>query len=136
MTFPKGNAYKFAYQAHDGQFRRDGKTPYICHPAGVARIVQTFAECTDKHIAVAWLHDTLEDTATSVVDLLAEFPQDVVEAVCCLTNDGKDYGTYIANIVENHLARLVKLADIMHNLSDSPTPKQCEKYAKVLRVLL
>lgn len=52
-------ASSIARKSHDGQFRRNGTTPYITHPEAVARSLE------GEHpnvIAAAWLHDTLEDT--------------------------------------------------------------------------
>jgi (p)ppGpp synthase/HD superfamily hydrolase len=74
-------AEKLARGAHAGQTRRDGVTPYIVHPADVARRVDTDAEK-----AVAWLHDVLEDTATTSIDLHeAGIPANVIVAVKALT---------------------------------------------------
>lgn len=53
------NARTVAERAHRGQFRRDGTTPYLSHPAGVAGILNDEAP---EVIAAAWLHDVLEDT--------------------------------------------------------------------------
>lgn len=50
-----------AAQAHDGQYRKDGTTPYITHPARVAGMVAAFGGGY-REIAAAWLHDLVEDT--------------------------------------------------------------------------
>src|SRR5690606_34958342 len=49
-----------AARAHAGQYRKDGVTPYIVHPARVASLVAHFG---GNHIAIlsAWLHDVFED---------------------------------------------------------------------------
>ena len=49
-----------ATKAHQKQFRKDGKTPYIVHPARVADRVKFFG---GSHIGIiaAWLHDVMED---------------------------------------------------------------------------
>jgi (p)ppGpp synthase/HD superfamily hydrolase len=49
-----------AMSAHEGQFRKDGKTPYITHPARVAGLVASYGSTVNAQIA-AWLHDTVED---------------------------------------------------------------------------
>ena len=60
-------AAQIATDAHRGQFRRDGVTPYISHPEAVAKRV----EGDDLAEAIAWLHDVLEDTAIKVQDLVS-----------------------------------------------------------------
>jgi (p)ppGpp synthase/HD superfamily hydrolase len=47
-----------ATKAHEGQYRRDGVTPYIEHPKAVAARVKG----DEKAEMVAWLHDVIEDT--------------------------------------------------------------------------
>ena len=47
-----------ATKAHEGQYRRDGVTPYIEHPKAVAARVRG----DEKAEMVAWLHDVIEDT--------------------------------------------------------------------------
>lgn len=125
-------AEQIARKAHKGQTRRDGRTPYIVHPADVAARVTT-----DVEKAVAWLHDVLEDTALTADDLLAQHvPQDVVDAVQALTrNKDESYTDFIQRVKPNTLAARVKRADIASNLADAPTEHQREKYAAALAVL-
>ena len=126
-------AEHYARYSHKGQKRRDGKTPYISHPEAVAQMVMN----DDRVKAIAWLHDILEDTEDTEQDLLASgFPVDVVEAVKILTRT-KDvpYEEYLKRIKKNDLARSVKVADMLHNLSDKPTEKQKERYTKGIEFL-
>ena len=58
-------ARKIAHKAHDGQFDKAGN-PYIGHPGRVAAFVEG-----DVATAAAWLHDVLEDTDITVIDLAA-----------------------------------------------------------------
>jgi (p)ppGpp synthase/HD superfamily hydrolase len=127
-------ASSIARKAHDGQFRRDGITPYITHPEAVAQSLD--GEHPDV-IAAAWLHDVLEDTQTSVVHLKnAGIPWQVIDAVELLTrDDGQPYEDYLHWITQDEIARKVKIADIRHNLSDAPTEKQIAKYGKALQYL-
>ena len=123
-------ASQMAYRAHSGQFRRDGVTPYIRHPEDVAKRVGD----DPIAVAVAWLHDVLEDSSFTLKDLLERgIPPEVVDAVYILTHrrDIK-YEDYIAVIARHPIARKVKIADILSNLSDKPTDKQIEKYARAL----
>lgn len=126
-------AKQIATRAHAGQFRRDGVTPYIVHPEAVAaRVIGDTAK------AVAWLHDVLEDTKLTVVDLeQAGFSREITKAVVALTkDDGTDYETYLQGFRRNNLARRVKIADILANLSDQPTETQIVKYVNALRFLI
>ena len=50
---------------HEGQTRADKVTPYIEHPKMVAEFVEKFGG-DDEAIALAWLHDILEESADKV----------------------------------------------------------------------
>ncbi len=127
-------AAAIAKAAHQGQFRRDNTTPYIQHPAAVAKRVaeDPVAE------AIAWLHDVLEDTAMTADELRSQgIPDEVVTRVTMLTkDDGTNYEDYLAVIRKDPIARKVKIADMLANLSDNPSEKQILRYAKGLIVLL
>lgn len=128
------NLYKLAENAHLGQFRFDGKTPYIEHIYAVERRV---AHLGNMYRAVAIGHDLLEDTNVTALDLLnAGVHKDVVDAIVILTKiKGQDYDQYLILVKGNELARRVKIADMLSNLADSPTLKQIRKYAKGLLFL-
>lgn len=128
-------AEQIATRAHAGQFRRDGVTPYIAHPAAVAR---RLSGEPDDVIAAAWLHDVLEDTRLTATALRESgIPEQVVRAVELLTRQrGRSYGSYIEAVRGDEIARKVKIADMLHNLSDSPTERQIAKYSRGLRELL
>ena len=130
-----------ATKAHEGQCRRDGVTPYIEHPKAVAAIVGG----DEKAEMVAWLHDVIEDTAKKDKDKRKVrnslkkkgVPSDVIEAVDLMTHSkGKSYGKYLEPIKSSPLAKKVKIADMLANLSDSPTKKQIKKYSRGLLFLL
>jgi (p)ppGpp synthase/HD superfamily hydrolase len=126
-------AVNIASEAHKNQFRRDGVTPYILHPKLVATLVDGDPEAK----AVAWLHDVLEDTTETETSLLEQgIPETIVDVVVLLTKvDGMDYFEYLKKIKENPLARKVKIADMLANLSDRPTQKQVFKYLAGLQFL-
>lgn len=128
-------ARRIATQAHYGQHRRDGATPYIKHPAAVA---EKLSGESDDVVAAAWLHDVLEDTETKVEDLeTAGIPSAIIEAVQVLTKQRDiGYGEYLRRVKQNEIARKVKIADMLHNLSDAPTEKQVVKYARGLLTLV
>lgn len=126
-------AARIATEAHAGQVRRDGITPYVKHPESVAARVAG----DPRAEAVAWLHDVLEDTSWTASDLRREgLPPEVVDAVVLLTKaDGGDYGAYLHRVRANPLACRVKIADMLANLADRPTDRQIAKYAQGLLVL-
>lgn len=67
-------AANFAAIAHRSQMRKDGSTPYINHPIGVAAILTEQGQITDTDvIAAALLHDTVEDCDVSFADIEAQF---------------------------------------------------------------
>jgi (p)ppGpp synthase/HD superfamily hydrolase len=124
-------AEKLARIAHGGQTRRGGK-PYITHPEAVANSVEP------KYKVVAWLHDVLEDTEFTASDLLLlNFKPDDVHALILLDKTKQsNYDTYLKNIKRNDKARVIKIADIKHNLSDKPKPKTKERYINALNFLI
>jgi len=139
MTLPRHGdfvtrAAELARTAHAGQFRRDGVTPYIRHPEAVAARVagDPVAEAT------AWLHDVLEDTDTTVENLRErQIPEEVIACVLALTNKGDiGYERYLDRIRASPVAKKVKIADMLANLSDHPSDRQIVKYAKGLLVLM
>jgi len=77
-------AWEFARDAHAGRLRKDGATPEIEHPEGVAEIVARRG-FDDEIVAAALLHDVLEDTAATVEGLRNLFPERVVRLVEALT---------------------------------------------------
>lgn len=127
-------AKAIAEKAHEGQKRRDGVTPYIKHPEAVA--ARVYGE-SDYVRAAAWLHDVLEDTSENIESLReAGVPLEVIEAVQVLTKTGEDYGWYLSRVKAHPIARKVKVADMLSNLSDSPTKQQIVRYSGGLLFLL
>lgn len=113
-------AERIAREAHEGQFRWDGVTPYITHPQAVAS--QFEVGYVPEYQVVAWLHDVLEDsdwTAKALWD--AGFPAGVCAAVAALTHmKDEGYDQYIARIADStYMVKVVKMADLRHNLSTS-----------------
>ena len=127
-------AQEIAQRAHNGQFRRDGVTPYAVHPERVAKRLSGDEEAE----AVAWLHDVLEDTDETAETLaLAGVPASVIAAVQILTKTpGVAYTDYLCAVRANPLARKVKIQDMLDNLSDSPSEKQIIKYSRGFLALL
>lgn len=59
--------------------------------------------------------------------------EQVIVAVELLTRENHTaYDEYLKRIAENAIARRVKIADMLTNLSDAPTRRQIRKYASGL----
>ena len=84
-TVERARVFATAAHAAVKQVRKYTFEPYIVHPAEVASIVATVPH-TDEMLAAAWLHDTLEDTGVTIVDIQAEFGNEVAELVGWLTD--------------------------------------------------
>lgn len=70
----------FAAIAHQHQFRKGTKIPYIVHPFEVAQIL-TAAGANDEQICAGLLHDVVEDTDFSIEDIGEHFGQKVAQLV-------------------------------------------------------
>lgn len=128
-------AEEIARKVHEGQKRRDG-SPYIEHPKAVACMVGDNPAYYE--VQVAWLHDVLEDTPLTTKDLSEDgIDLIVIQAVRCLTKEnGEPYEEYLKRVKGNPYAKMVKIADMLHNLSDSPSKNQVKRYAEGLMFLL
>ncbi|KAL3277131.1 hypothetical protein HHI36_012485 [Cryptolaemus montrouzieri] len=116
----------FSAIKHKDQRRKDPEeTPYINHPIGVAFILTNEAKITDLNvIKAAVLHDTVEDTETTLDEIEQIFGQRVRDIVNEVTDD-----KYLPKEERKQLqiihapgcsreAKLVKLADKLYNLRD------------------
>jgi (p)ppGpp synthase/HD superfamily hydrolase len=136
-------AYQLAKDFHEGQTRRDGVTPYFNHVERVAEIVKQRGG-GEKEIAAAYLHDIFEENENLGTTFLTDkgVDSEVVMAVCFLTHQKKgknkqSYQEYVRDICQyNPIARAVKIADNLANLSDTPTDKQIVKHAESLLILM
>lgn len=131
-------ALVIAEKAHIGQIDKAGR-PYIEHPKQVAAAFED-----EKKVAVALLHDVIEDTdldAATLHDM--GIPYDVVEAVELLSKPKwEPYLDYIERVKVNPLAREVKVEDLKHNMDMSRIQnpidkdyKRTEKYKKAFEIL-
>lgn len=151
MTMPDlshplvAKAHALAVIAHAGQTRRgwDKEVPYIRHVEKV--MLRTPKDPILQ--AVAALHDSVEDARIRFSDLDTEgLPQEVIRGVSALTrmrNVGtggwaESYAAFIERIRTTDDGRWVpvKIADILSNLADIPTPKQIRKYSRALLTLV
>jgi myo-inositol-1(or 4)-monophosphatase len=74
------HAIVFAVKAHAGTERRGKGYPYIVHPMEAVEIVATMT-ADQELLAAAALHDTVEDTEVTVVQIRAEFGERIASLV-------------------------------------------------------
>lgn len=150
---PNGNteavekAYAFAEQKHKGQLRVSGE-PFFTHPVAVANILADM-ELDTSSVTAALLHDVVEDTDATELDIEREFGETVALLVSGVTKLGKIPYTsneeqQIENLRKMFLAMakdvrviVIKLADRLHNLrtlKSMPEAKQREKARETLEV--
>jgi len=106
--------------AHKDQTRWDGR-PYSVHPEKVVSILRDFGTEDPNILAGAYLHDVLEDTAVTEDDLKQDVGEYVTSLVKELTfqdskNNDQLYYDQCAKLSKH--ARIIKIADILANLSD------------------
>lgn len=139
-------ALGLAHAGHAGQFRRDGVTPYIVHPM---RVYATLSRHSPQVQATALVHDLMEDNPaiTQKVLLHAGLDPVVVAAAGYLTRKTDEtYAHFIEGIISDkdglgytegqRIAALVKVADIIDNSMDNPSPSVIPRYSKALRVIM
>lgn len=107
-----------ARRAHGGQ--RHGDRPYLAHVAEVAALTAANGGTADE-VAAAWLHDVVEDTATTIEDL-APFGPGVTARVDALTRRPDEPVVRYLTRVADAGAGLVKLADRFANTAYHPHP--------------
>lgn len=131
-------AKEVATKAHEGQKDKGGQ-PYILHPTTVASYLDK-----PEHKMIAYLHDVCEDTPMTIEEIQdLGFSKTVTDALRLLTRKKEvPYEEYVRQIAKNPNARLVKLADLRHNMDLSrishPTEKdyrRLEKYKKAYEFL-
>jgi len=138
------DVYNFAKAKHDatGAIRKNSGLPYWVHPSMVADVCLAYGG-TDEEVALALLHDTAEDTATTYEEVALLYGEDVAELLSEITNDPEEVKRlgkeeYInQELVElDHPALFVKLCDMYANSLDAPKPGQAERMKRNLEYLL
>ena len=135
-------AYDYASAAHAGQLRLSGD-PYILHPASVALTLARMG--FDEHaVAAGLLHDTVEDTDSSIDELdelFGEQVADIVDGVTKITMmsfdtkeeaQAENIRKMILSMAHDIRVPVVKLADRLHNMStlDFQKPHKQQRIAK------
>ncbi len=70
------DAIEFAVQKHRGQRRKGTNIPYVLHPLNVGYLLMKVG-CSEEVAMAGFLHDTLEDTATTADELRERFGERV-----------------------------------------------------------
>ena len=141
-------AYRIAYDAHQGQVRKSGE-PYIIHPLCVA-IILADLEMDKETIVAGLLHDVVEDTVMTDVEIRKEFGDEVALLVDGVTKLGQlSYDADKVEVQAENLRKmflamakdirviLIKLADRLHNMRTLKymTPeKQREKAKETMEI--
>ena len=119
-------AYVFAASAHAGQTRLSGE-PYLSHPLAVA---YTLADMgfDEPTVAAGLLHDTVEDTGTTIEDIDEQFGEEVADIVDGVTKismipfenkeeaQAENIRKMILAMSHDMRVLMVKLADRLHNM--------------------
>jgi len=135
-------AYEFSQKHHAGQTRASGE-PYLVHPLEVALVL---AEMKMDPVAIAagLLHDSVEDTSVTIVDIRKEFGEQVAHIVEGVTKisqidfasreeqQAENLRKMMLAMVDDIRVVLIKLADRLHNMRtlEHLPPERQQKIAK------
>jgi len=119
-------ALAFAAHKHRAQRRKDKEaSPYINHPIALADVLANEGGVDDAAtLAAAVLHDTIEDTETTYLELREHFGREIADVVMEVTDDkslpkAERKERQVRHAPQlSHRAQLVKLADKICNLRD------------------
>ncbi len=119
-------AYVFSAQVHQGQLRRSGE-PYLIHPLEVAYLLADI-KMDDVSVATGLLHDTVEDTHTTIETIENLFGPEIASLVDGVTKISKmsfhaieekqaeNFRKMILAMAKDIRVILIKLADRLHNM--------------------
>src|SRR5688572_27529601 len=139
-------AYVFSVNAHGMQTRASGD-PYFAHPIEVAGILTRYRLDTAT-IATALLHDTVEDTVTSLAEIERRFGEEVAKLVDGVTklsrielqskeaSQAENFRKFLLAMSADLRVLLVKLADRLHNMRTLRFLKSEDKRLRIARETL
>jgi GTP pyrophosphokinase len=119
-------AYVFSAKVHLGQVRLSGE-PYLNHPLEVTGIL-TQLKLDVASVATGLLHDTVEDTLTTLKEIQENFGEEIAQLVDGLTkislislrsseeHQAENFRKMILAMVKDIRVILIKLADRLHNM--------------------
>ena len=120
------DAYRFADEAHLGQFRASGE-PYITHPIAVAGLCAEW-KLDAQAIMAALMHDAMEDCGITKPELIERFGAPTADLVDGLTkldklrfstrdeSQAESFRKMLRAMTRDVRVILVKLADRLHNM--------------------
>jgi GTP pyrophosphokinase len=134
-------AFAFSEHAHQGQFRKSGE-PYITHPLAVASILSQW-RIDAQGLAAALLHDVMEDTSVTKIQIESSFGKpvaDMVDGVSKLDQiefqsredqQAESFRKMLLAMAQDVRVILIKLADRLHNMRtlDVMAPPHRERIA-------
>jgi GTP pyrophosphokinase len=130
-------AYEFSARVHHGQKRQSGE-PYLIHPLAVASVIADL-KLDVPSVVAGLLHDTVEDTLTTLDEVKGQFGREVAALVDGVTKLGRanfssqeekqaeNFRKMILAMGKDVRVILIKLADRVHNmrtLDHMPLEKQ------------
>ncbi len=119
-------AYRFSEKAHSGQKRRSGEA-YISHPVSVACIAARF-HLDSQSIQAALLHDVVEDTESTELEIETKFGKQVSTLVTGLSKldkvefqdaneaQAENFRKMLLAMTQDVRVMLIKLSDRLHNM--------------------
>jgi len=119
-------AYEFSRQVHRGQKRQSGD-PYFIHPVGVACLIADL-KLDVPSVVTGLLHDTVEDTLTTLEQIQGEFGDEVAALVDGVTKisqvnftsreekQAENFRKMVLAMARDIRVILVKLADRTDNM--------------------
>ncbi len=138
-------AWEFCKQQHDGQLRASGE-PYIVHPLEVAHVLAEL-KMDSTAIAGGLLHDAVEDTDVTSVEIAKRFNEQVAHIVEGVTkldkikfanredHQAENIRKMLLAMVTDIRVVIIKLADRLHNMRTLQHLKP-EKQQKIARETL
>ena len=119
-------AYRFSEKAHSGQKRRSGEA-YISHPVSVACSAARF-HLDSQSIQAALLHDVVEDTESTELEIESKFGKQVSTLVTGLSKldkvefqdaneaQAENFRKMLLAMTQDVRVMLIKLSDRLHNM--------------------
>lgn len=139
-------AYVFTMKKHGAQLRESGD-PYYSHPVEVAGILTKF-KLDSASIVAGLLHDTVEDTDTTIEEIRSLFGDQVAQLVDGLTKlamielksksdkQAENFRKLLLAMSEDIRVLLIKLADRLHNMRTLHFLQNPERRARIARETL
>ncbi|MEP4892451.1 MAG: HD domain-containing protein [Aliiglaciecola sp.] len=133
MSLILNKAKTLAMQAHQNQTRKFDNSPYVNHLNEVRAILEYFNFSDVKVLCAALLHDVIEDTSVTSIEIEKTLGVEVRSMVEQLTDDkslslkGRRQTAINKLIDQQATIHAIKLADLISNLSALPASWKMDK---------